>query len=164
MPMLPGDVMFLVAGEGPDRARIEAEIARHRLGDRVRLLGAISDSELEMLYHGSDLFVMPNVPVPGDMEGFGLVMLEAGLCGLPVIASRLEGIASVVTENENGHLVESGDAPAFRDAVMRYYDDSSALTEASARARLHTAARFGWAGVTDRYIEVLSARLRPAED
>ena len=159
MPLLPGDVHFFVAGEGPDRAQIEAAIAKHQLGGRVKLLGAISDPELEMLYHGSDLFVMPNVPVAGDMEGFGLVMLEAGLCGLPVIASRLEGIADVVTEGENGHLVPSADAVAFRDAVMKYHSDASALRDAATRARLHTAARFGWSGVTDRYLEILSDRL-----
>ena len=162
MPVLPDDVHYYVAGEGPDRAQIEATIAKHNLGGRVRLLGAISDSELELLYHGSDLFVMPNVPVAGDMEGFGLVMLEAGLCGLPVIASRLEGIADVVTEGENGHLVASGDAAAFRDAVMRYHAEPWELTEASTRARLHTAARFGWSGVTDRYIEIISERLQTA--
>jgi phosphatidylinositol alpha-1,6-mannosyltransferase len=155
MPTFPDDVLFLVAGEGAERARIESAIAEKSLGDRVRLLGAISEAELQQLYQGSDLFVMPNVRVPGDMEGFGLVMVEAGLSGLPVIASRLEGIADVITENENGHLVESADAAAFGDAIKRYYSDPELLASASQRARLHTAARFGWAGVTDRYVSVL---------
>ena len=75
IPMLPDDVMYLIAGEGPDRPRIEEVINQYRLEKSVRLLGAVSDDELETLYHGADLFVMPNVPVPNDMEGFGLVML-----------------------------------------------------------------------------------------
>ena len=157
MPMLPDDVQFFVAGDGPDRSRIDQAISALANPQRVKLLGAISDADLEVLYHGSDLFVMPNVPVPGDMEGFGLVMLEAGLCGLPVIASRLEGIADVITEGENGHLAESGNAEQFRNAIMRYYDDPDALAHASVSARLHTAARFGWAGVTDRYIDVIES-------
>jgi phosphatidylinositol alpha-1,6-mannosyltransferase len=155
MPALPPDVLFLVAGEGAERQRIESVIAGKQLGERVRLLGAISDAELQRVYQGSDLFVMPNVRVAGDMEGFGLVLVEAGLCGLPVIASRLEGIADVVTEGENGHLVESADADGFRDAILRYHSQPEHLGDASRRARMFTAARFGWAGVTDKYVSVI---------
>ncbi|MEO8577174.1 MAG: glycosyltransferase family 4 protein, partial [Gemmatimonadales bacterium] len=155
MPGLPADVHFVVAGEGPERARIEAAIARHSLADRVTLLGRVSDELLETIYRGSDLFLMPNVTVANDMEGFGLVMLEAGLCGLPVIASDIEGISDVISEGENGHLIESGAADGFVGAIMRYYSDPDLLSAKSARARLHTASNFGWAAVTERYLEVI---------
>jgi phosphatidylinositol alpha-1,6-mannosyltransferase len=157
MPSLPSDVLFVVAGEGAERPRIEGLIAKHGLSSRVRLLGAITDEELEMVYQGSDLFMMPNVPVPGDMEGFGLVMVEAGLCGLPVIASRLEGIADVVSEGANGHLVSTGDGAGFVSAIMRYYESPVDLASASARARKHVEDTFGWGAVTDRYIAVLES-------
>ena len=155
MPLLPDDVLYLVAGEGPDRPRVLEAIQQYKLGDRVELLGAISDEDLETLYHGADLFIMPNVPVANDMEGFGLVMLEAGLCGLPTIASRLEGIADVIAEGENGHLVPSGDAEAFRDAIMRYYSDDEALARARSLTREVTSSRFGWDAVVDRYVSML---------
>lgn len=160
MPTLPEDVCFLVAGEGAERGRITGAIKRHGLEDRVRLLGAVTDSDVELLYQGSDLFVMPNVRVPGDMEGFGLVLVEAGLCGLPAVAARLEGIADVVTEGENGHLVEPGDAAGFRDAVMTYYSSPADLRDASGRAKRHTAATFGWDRVTQRYLTILETRAR----
>jgi phosphatidyl-myo-inositol dimannoside synthase len=155
MPLLPEDVVYLVAGEGPDRSRIESAITRHRLSGRVTLLGSISDAELEKLYIGSDLFVMPNVPVANDMEGFGLVMLEAGLCGLPTIASNLEGIADVITEGENGNLVAPMDAEGFRTAIMTHYSDPSLADSASARARDFTLSRFEWSRVVDRYLEAV---------
>ena len=155
MPRLPADVHFVVAGEGEERARIEAAIARHSLADRVTLLGRVSDELLETVYRGSDLFLMPNVPVANDMEGFGLVMLEAGMCGLPVIASDIEGISDVISEGENGHLLESGSADEFTGSVMRYYSDPHLLSAASARARLHTLSHFGWAAVTERYLEII---------
>ncbi|MGK2962082.1 MAG: glycosyltransferase family 4 protein [Gemmatimonadaceae bacterium] len=160
MPALPEDVCFLVAGEGPERGRITDAIRRHGLEHRVKLLGAISDSDVELLYQGSDLFVMPNVPVAGDMEGFGLVLVEAGLCGLPAVAAHLEGIVDVVTEGENGFLVESGNVAGFRNAVMTYYDSPDALSDASDRARRHTAATFGWDRVTQRYLTILETRAR----
>lgn len=157
MPKLPADVHFVVAGEGEERARIEAAIKRFSLGNRVTLLGRVSDEDLENVYRGSDLFLMPNVPVTGDMEGFGLVMLEAGLCGLLVIASDMEGISDVVSEGQNGVLIESGQSEEFAGAIMRFYRDRDLLAAASARARLYTASRFGWAGVIDRYLEVIRA-------
>ena len=155
MPRLPADVHFVVAGEGEERARIEAAVSKHELRDRVTLLGRVTDEELENVYRGSDLFLMPNVPVAGDMEGFGLVMLEAGLCGLPVIASDIEGISDVVSEGQNGILIESGQAEEFAGAIMRFYQDQDLLAASSARARLYTASRFGWAGVIDRYLVVI---------
>jgi phosphatidyl-myo-inositol dimannoside synthase len=157
MPQLPDDVLYLIAGEGPDRARIEAAIASQNLGGRVRLLGSISDEELENLYYGSDLFIMPNVPVPNDMEGFGLVMLEAGLCGLPAIASRLEGITDVISEGDNGNLVAPLDDAGFRLAILGYYSDPARLRNASGIARAYTTGRFGWDRVVDQYIALLRA-------
>ena len=159
MPLLPADVVYLIAGEGPERMRIEAAIARRNLRDRVKLLGAISDDQLADLYHGADLFVMPNVRVANDMEGFGLVLLEAGLCGLPAIASDIEGIRDVITEGENGRLVRSGDAEGFRDRILSWYNDPSALRAASERARAHTIDRFAWDGVVERYLTIIDGLL-----
>lgn len=160
MPQLPRDVSLLVVGDGPERSRIEAAIARSNLQNQVHVLGAVSESQLECLYQGADLFVMPNVPVANDIEGFGLVMLEAGLLGIPVVASNIDGITDVVTTGENGTLVPSGDASAFRDAVMSYYGNRDKLRTASARARMHTVSHFGWSGVVQRYIEELSRVVR----
>ena len=155
MPLLPDDVLYLIAGDGPDRERIAETITQYRLGESVKLLGAVSDEELEMLYQGADLFIMPNVPVENDMEGFGLVMLEAGLCGLPTIASNIEGIADVISEGENGHLLPSRDGAAFHDTIMRYYSDPDALGRARSLTREVTSSRFGWDGVVDRYVSIL---------
>lgn len=155
MPLLPDDMRYLIAGDGPDRARIAASIAQYGLGDSVELLGAINDEELETLYSGADLFIMPNIPVANDMEGFGLVMLEAGLCGLPTIASNMEGIADVIAEGANGHLVATGGAAGFQMAIMRYYSDPEALQTLKSRTKIFTSSHFGWEAVVDRYVSIL---------
>lgn len=155
MPRLPERVHYWIAGDGPETDTIRAAIARNDLGDRARLLGRISDADLERLYRGADLFVMPNVPVPGDMEGFGVVMLEAGLCGTPAIAARLEGIRDVITEGVNGHLVEPEAPEAFADAIVRYLDAPDPLAAFSTSAREHTVDTFGWPAVTEHYLSVL---------
>lgn len=155
MPHLPETVHYWLAGDGPEADTIDTTIARDGLANRVRRLGRVTEEELELLYRGADLFVMPNRPVPGDMEGFGVVMLEAGLCGLPTVAARLEGIQDVITEGINGHLVESGDAQGFIDAILRYHDAPDRLRTASARACRHTVDTFSWRAVANRYVEVL---------
>ena len=161
MPTLPDNVHYWLAGNGPENDTIQRAIDRHQLGDRVRLLGRISNRDLARLYRGSDLFIMPNVPVEGDMEGFGVVMLEAGQCGCPSIAARLEGIQDVITEGENGHLVSSEHPAAFRDAVMQYYRQPEKLRLASARAVHHTEATFGWTAVAEQYVSVFSKLAAP---
>lgn len=155
MPRLPDNVHYWLAGDGPRAEAIDAAIERHRLHPRVRRLGRVSEDDLRRLYRGSDLFVMPNVPVPGDMEGFGIVMLEANQCGCPVVAARLEGIQDVIAEGRNGHLVSSQDAAAFTGAIMAYQRDPRQLAEAAERARRYASDTFGWPSVTNRYVEVL---------
>ena len=134
---------------------IEETARAESLSDRVHLLGKIPESELKTLYRTSDLFLMPNVPIAGDMEGFGVVMLEAGLCGLPVIAARLEGIQDVVEEGRNGHLVEPGNPEAFVRAIRPYLEDRSALDSASDRAETYTREHYTWNRIADQYCTVL---------
>ena len=107
MPRLPEDVHYWLAGDGPETETIKQVAQEAGVAHRVRLLGRVTDDELALLYRGADLFMMPNIPVPGTMEGFGVVLLECGLNGMPAIAARLEGIQDVIRENENGHFVES---------------------------------------------------------
>lgn len=155
MPALPEDVHYWLAGDGPEHEAIQAAIDRNGLTDRVRLLGRVSDADLASLYRGADLFVMPNVPVPGDMEGFGVVMLEAGQCGTPAVASRLEGIRDVISEGVNGHLVEPEAPEAFIDAIRRYHRAPDTLEAAADRTRAHVQATFGWPAVASQYVRVL---------
>jgi phosphatidylinositol alpha-1,6-mannosyltransferase len=159
MPRLPADVVYLLGGGGPTTETVRAAVAQRGLADRVRLLGRVSEEMLATLYRGADLFVMPNIPVPGDIEGFGVVMLEAGLSGLPILAADLEGIRDVVAGGENGELLPTRDAAAFADAVLRFRDDPAALGVASARAAAYTAGRFAWPAVADQYVAALAAAL-----
>lgn len=161
MPLLPKDVHYWLAGEGPEAEEIVAAAKNKGITNRVRLLGRVSEHDLGLLYAGSDLFVMPNIPVRGDMEGFGVVMLEAGLSGLPTIGARLEGISDVIEEGKNGHLVMSGDAWGYSEAVMQYYRDEARLKAAGERAAYHVRNRFSWQAVAGEYVNVLH-RLRPA--
>ncbi|MFO8100301.1 MAG: glycosyltransferase family 4 protein [Salinibacter sp.] len=155
MPRLPDNVHYWIAGDGPNTEAIQEAIDARHLHPRVRLLGRITNANLARLYRASDLFIMPNVPVEGDMEGFGVVLLEAAQCGTPAIAARLEGIQDVIAEGENGHLVPPETPEAFVSAIRRYYDAPEQLAPMARRAAAYTTDRFGWASVADTYLSVL---------
>ncbi len=155
LPEVPDDVHYVIAGDGPEEETIRAAAREKNLTDRVHLLGRVSEEDLNLLYRAADLFVMPNVPVDGDMEGFGVVMLEAGLSGLPTIASRLEGIRDVIEDGENGVLVKAKDSRHFADSLIHFYRNREHLEETSRRAYVYTADRFSWGGVCEMYVNTL---------
>ena len=145
VPRLPENGVSLLGGSGPMTPRILSTVAERGLDARARVLGRVSEEMLGALFRGSDLFVMPNVRVSGDIEGFGVVMLEAGLCGLPVLAADLEGIRDVVREGENGVLLPSGDVAAFVQAVEAALAPAQRAA-AARRARDSVQRRFSWEG------------------
>lgn len=156
VPLLPPDAVYLLGGEGPETPALRAAVRERGLEDRVRVLGRLTEDELGRLYRGADLFLMPNVPVPGDMEGFGVVTLEAALCGLPTLAADLEGIRDAVAEGHTGHRIAAGDARAFADRITRYAADRDALARLSAGARGYVEGRFAWPRIADALVRHLA--------
>ena len=153
MPLMPDNVHYWLAGEGPEYDKIRQAGRRVGLEDRVALLGCLPEEELIELYRSADLFIMPNLPVEGTMEGFGVVMLEAGLSGLSTIAPRIEGICDVIAEGVNGHLVESGDRRAFTAAIQHYYGQERLLGDMAQRT-VQYAQRFSWPASAQAYVDL----------
>jgi glycosyltransferase involved in cell wall biosynthesis len=155
LPRLPHDVVYLVAGEGPDADRVKAAAARAGVLDRVRLLGWVSDAQREELLQGADLFVQPNIKVPGDVEGFGIVVIEAALRGTPVIGARLEGITDAIVDGETGILCNPGDASAWITTVHNRLADLGELVDLGQRYRSHAVEIYGRDRMTRELSELL---------
>ena len=151
MPLLPSHVEYCIVGSGPQDAVIRRTVERLALQERVRLAGQLTDGQLVGEYQRADLLVMPNRPVPGDMEGFGVVMLEAGACGTPTVAAELEGIRDVITQGQNGVFVPQGNAAAFAQAIVGTKPDGALR----ARVRDHTVANFSWDHIASRFVQHL---------
>ena len=156
LPLLAHDVRYAVVGEGPERDAILSAAHLAGVHDRVRLLGRVDEATLAGAYAASDAFVMPNIDVPGDPEGFGLVALEAAAAGVPVVAAGLQGITEAIHDGRNGALVAPHDAPAFAAATASVLDlppsDRRALGE---RAAAYTRATFGWEKVAARHLALI---------
>lgn len=147
-------LLYLVVGEGEERGNIEAAVKRRKLQKNVRLTGRLDGQAYAAAYNGADVFVMPNVVVPGDMEGFGLVLLEAALCARPVVAAGIEGILDAVADGKNGVLVPTRDAAAFRTALDRFLSDKAYAKKFGDQARRFTLENYRWPSIADRYVTV----------
>ncbi len=114
-------------------------LSRH---PRVFYLNGVSEKMRDMIYAAADLFIMPNRTVEGDMEGFGLVSLEAAIRGVPVVATGIEGITDAVIDGENGFCVPEGDNGAMLGIIMALLGDPLKLATLSRKAKEFTARRF----------------------
>ena len=151
----------MVIGDGEQRKAIEQALHRLALGDRVHLLGRVDDATLHLAYAACDLFVMPNIIVNGNVEGFGIVALEASAYGLPVIAADLEGIKDVVTEGRNGYRVPWNDSAAYRSVICKCLSDRPVLEALRAGAASY-ALDFTWERIAERYLEVFRSMALPS--
>ena len=106
------DLMYLIAGDGPDKGRLEQEVVRRGMTERVRFTGMVPEAEKAQYYRLADVYVMPS-----RKEGFGFVFLEAMACGIPVIASKSDGSREAVLYGALGALVDPGNPDELLDAV-----------------------------------------------
>lgn len=126
------DIQYSIAGEGPHREEIEATIRRLGLGERVSLLGAVSDEHVLDLLHRSDVLVLSS-HLQG--EAAPVAVMEAMACGLPVICSRIGGTPDMIEDGIDGLLVPQRDVDALVEATRLLASDPLE------RARLGLAAR-----------------------
>ncbi len=146
--------IYLIVGTGPEFQYIHKIIRRFNLTNHVYLLGLVDDKHLSWLYSGADAFIMPNIPQRYDMEGFGIVALEAAAYGLPVIAARIDGIQDAVIEGESGYLLVPGDAEVWVNFLRSCLIHPSLLEDLRPRARSAVHSFFEWNKIIDSYMNM----------
>ncbi len=159
------DVLLLIAGEDagaslihksePMSERIRAAVDGLRLGNHVRLLGRVGDADVQALMRCADVFVLNVLDLPGDVEGFGIVFLEAGVEGVPSVATRVGGIPDAVADGETGLLVDAGDDEALAGAVSTLLNDGELRVRLGRQAAARALERFTWPSIAQRYEEEL---------
>jgi phosphatidylinositol alpha-1,6-mannosyltransferase len=127
MPLIlkhfPNAVLDIV-GHGPLKPTLETLIARLSLKDQVRLHGPLAADALHDLYVHADLFLQPGIQLEdGDVEGFGLVFLEANACGIPVVGGLCGGMPEAIVAGKTGILVDGNDVEAIAQATHAILKD-----------------------------------------
>jgi phosphatidylinositol alpha-1,6-mannosyltransferase len=140
------DVVWIVVGDGSLRGELEADGSRLKLTDHVVFTGQVSDEERDRLLADAHVFAMPSrVPPSGAEggEGFGIVYLEAGLQGLPVVAGAVGGALDAVIHGQTGLLVDPTSREELADALCRLLLDRD-LARTLGDAGVAHARRFSW--------------------
>lgn len=147
-------ILYLIAGSGPDLEDIQHKIHKHGLEDNVVLLGRISNQARDLLYNITDLFVMPNISVPGDVEGFGLVATEASSCGTPIAGADLDGVSDAIIPGATGIRLPSEDPRRWAHAVASELQCSSFNRT---DVRVSTLEAFSWHSSAASYLEIFKS-------
>jgi len=148
------DVRYAVAGSGPEREHLEKLAHKTGVAERVRFLGEVGDRDLPALYNLATVYVGASRRAERiGVEGFGLALVEASACGLPVVAGNSGGVPDAVRDGETGFLVPAEDPAAFADAISRLLGDPGLARRVGAAGRHAVETYFNW----DRVVRDLRA-------
>jgi glycosyltransferase involved in cell wall biosynthesis len=116
------DIAYLIAGDGPDRPRLEVLARSPGLVGHVAFAGRVDETEKAAHYRLADVYAMPS-----RGEGFGIVLLEAMACGIPVVASSRDGGRDAARDGLLGRLVDPDDLAALEAAILAALDEPKAV-------------------------------------
>lgn len=148
-----GPVKYLIVGRGPEESRLRALARELKCAEDVIFIGHVPEEDLPLFYAACDIFVMPSRALPhrDGIEGFGIVFLEAGACGKPVVGGRSGGIADAVTDGVTGILVDPSDAQELASVLTELLLDDHRRTHLGTEAhRRAEALESTWRATLDR--------------
>ncbi|MFH1862074.1 MAG: glycosyltransferase family 4 protein [bacterium] len=146
------ELIYLIAGAGPELAKLQKMVNELKLDEHVRFLGSQDMTIIPNLLRSSDLFILNCLPIPG--EGFGIAFLEANACGLPVIAGNSGGVPDTVKDGETGMLINPLDPAAIADCIERLMEDAN-LRRHLTENGLRWAQEHDWSRIAQRYGEII---------
>ena len=142
---------YLIVGDGPDQARLKERCKGLGVDSAIVFAGRISDSEKVAHYNLADVYVMPS-----RREGFGIVLIEAAACGLPIVGSGADGSREALLGGTLGHLVDPQNPEEIRGAVL------AALRNGKPNNRHEAVDTFGMAGFPQRVCAWVDGEMRAA--
>lgn len=152
MPKLSAEYVYVIAGDGKDKENVANAIAEQKMEGRVFPLGYVTDEVRNKLWATCDLFIQPNIKIAGDMEGFGISVIEAGACRLPVLASNLEGLKDAIKEGKNGFLIEPENPEAFASKINELFANGSPREIFGQQVRDFVVENYQWQNIAKQYL------------
>lgn len=154
------DVVLEIVGTGPYRSKLDELVARYDAVAHVRFLGAIDDDALHAAYARAWCFALPVRRVRDDVEGFGIVYLEAAVAGLPSVGGMDSGATDAIVDGTTGLLVDGHDTGAIVAALESLLRDPVGAERMGAAARARAIGEFSWARNASR----IRSLLEPSSD
>jgi len=129
------DHQLVIAGAGPEADRLKQVAQDHLVGTTVKFLENVPDKHLPPLYAGADVFALTPIETPDDMEGFGIVYVEAAAQGTPAIATETGGASEAVVNGVTGLVIPPRDSAAVTGALNELLTNKERLNKLGAAAR-----------------------------
>lgn len=143
-------LQYVIAGGGPDESRLRRLVANNGLASSVTFLGKVTDEDMVLLMQAADIFIHPNRELEnGDVEGFGIVFLEANACATPVIGGNSGGTPEAIQDGVTGFLVDPNSPVEIADRVITLLEDN-ALRNRMGLAGRRWAEGFTWEASADK--------------
>ncbi|MFC1848232.1 glycosyltransferase family 4 protein [Chloroflexota bacterium] len=139
------EVRFVIAGDGPLASKMKRMVSAANLDANFRFVGFLNHRHLLEHYQQASVFVLPSY-----YEGLPLSLLEAMSCGIPVVATDIDGNSEVIADGETGLLVPPGDPHRLAVAILKFLDDDGFRRQIGASARRHIAQNYDWELIVDR--------------
>lgn len=138
------NLIYVIVGNGEELDNIKLQVINYKLQDSVLIITDASDDERDAWYDLCDIFIMAARRIAGDVEGFGIVYLEAGLAGKPVIAGDSGGVRDAVVDGETGLLVDPENSDAIADAIIHLAQNEPLRRQLGERGRERAIKYFNW--------------------
>jgi phosphatidyl-myo-inositol dimannoside synthase len=135
---------LVVAGGGPEREKLERQTKELGIADKVRFLGVVPDEDLPALFSGATLFALTPRNDAKDMEGFGIVYMEAAARGVPAIGTLVGGVPEAVLHNQTGLLVQPDNPGAIAEVIELLFKDEAKRTQLGETAKKRAYDEFRW--------------------
>lgn len=148
--------LYIIAGGGMMRRELMQSVRSRGLERHLRFDGIVSEQCKEELYRICDIFVMTPYEDNGDVEGFGMVYLEANSYGKPVIATRSGGIPDAVIDGKTGLLIEEKNSKAIADAVLHLARDPDFAQRLGTQGYERVKQEFQWSRQADKLQKILT--------
>jgi phosphatidylinositol alpha-1,6-mannosyltransferase len=163
------EAVYLVVGENPSESLthkdnvmqdIRSAIEETELHKHVLLLGRVEFDTLIEIYNLSDVFVLPVIPIAGDVEGFGVVFIEANAAGIPCVATKTGGIPDAIENGRSGILVEPNDYRTLTDKIVLLLEDSELRKDMGEYGCQRARRSFDWNVIGVQHEDLLERILR----
>ena len=138
------NVLYSIVGGGEQLSRLKQLVIEHGVAEHVQFLGEVDDQKMIRCYQQCDLFALPNRQVGRDIEGFGMVLVEAQACGRPVLAGASGGTRETMDIGRTGVVVPCEEADGLATEVTRLLLDREGLEEMGKAARPWVVEHLDW--------------------
>jgi phosphatidylinositol alpha-1,6-mannosyltransferase len=138
------NILYAVVGDGDCLTMLQNMVAELGVGDNVQFLREITDQQMIQCYQQCDLFILPNRTIGNDIEGFGMVLVEAQSCAKPVIAGDSGGTSETLIEGQTGFIIDATREHNIVATVVELLTDNQKLKDMGEKGRVHILQNLDW--------------------